>query len=68
MVNPDVDGCIKPSTTRKYSEKRRKQQHTANQKNTKREIEAKWTPVFTFSLLGGRFAPLPPSVSSLFET
>jgi len=35
VVNPDVDGYAKARNHRKNSEKRKKQQPTENQKNTK---------------------------------
>jgi len=37
-VNPHVDGYTKTLNYEKYSEKRKKQQPTENQKNTKTKI------------------------------
>ena len=58
MVNPDVDDYSKtlnhPNMLRKTQTK---QQPTENQKNTKTKIQAKWGPVFTFSLPGGGSHP-----------
>jgi len=42
MVNPDVD-CYakKPYSSGKHAQKRKKQQPTENQKNTKTKLQAK---------------------------
>jgi len=37
---------VKPYIIGKYSEKRKKQQRTENQKNAKTEIYGKWRPNF----------------------
>jgi len=44
----------------KTPKKRRKQQRTENQKNTKYQMSAEGGPVFTFSLPGGAARPLAP--------
>jgi len=55
IVNPDMDGCTKSRKNRKNA----KRQPTKNQKSIEIEIQLSGRRVFTFSLTGGLFAPLP---------
>jgi len=64
-VNPNVDGCIvKPSSTGKYSENRKKQPLTEREPIT--QNVGKWWPDFLIlTCQGWRFAPLPPQSVTL---
>jgi len=59
-MNPDVDSYAKTLNHRKIIGKRKKQQPTENQTNTKTEISRRWRSGFHIQIASGGIRPSVP--------